>query len=255
MAFNLASIKPKTNEKPPIMTFFGAGGLGKTTLASAFPNNVFAQTEEGQGLLTIDAFPLIEKLDDLHEAIATLTNEDHGYSTFTIDTIDGLEFAIHDAVAKRERVASISDIGYGRGYALALDSWRQIMDSLERLRDKKGMTIILIAHAKKERIDDPLLESYTRNALKLDKRAAPFIVERSDIVGYCKHDVKIKRDDQGFGSTRVRGVSTGRRLLQLVESAGAVAKNRYDLPDEIELSYPALIEAITKSINAKNEEK
>ena len=35
MAFNLASIKPKTNEKPPIMTFFGAGGLGKTTLASA----------------------------------------------------------------------------------------------------------------------------------------------------------------------------------------------------------------------------
>lgn len=243
MAFNLASIQKVKNTKAPIMVVHGGPGVGKTTLASEFPAPVFLQTERGEGMLTLDAFPMIESLADVHQAIESLANEEHAFQTLVIDSLDHLEPLIWADVCKRERVESLEKIGFGKGFAFALDDWRKLFDGLEYLRDKKGMTIVLIAHSKKVRVEDPGLESYDQTILKLHKNAAPLVVEKADLVLYAKHDIRIKKEEQGFGSTRTRGISTGRRILQTSETPAAVAKNRYNLPLEIELSYSALMAA------------
>ena len=41
--------------------------------------------------------------------------------------------------------------------------------------------------------------------------------------------------DSGFNNTKNRGVTTGERLLHLVENPAYMAKNRYGCPEEIEM--------------------
>jgi hypothetical protein len=56
--------------------------------------------------------------------------------------------------------------------------------------------------------------------------------------------VIIKQSDSGFGNKTTRGVTTGERLLHLVENPAYVAKNRYACPDTIPMVYEKLIESI-----------
>lgn len=45
--------------------------------------------------------------------------------TLAVDSIDWMEGLIHKAVAKADGKENIEEIGYGRGYKLALDYWTQ----------------------------------------------------------------------------------------------------------------------------------
>ena len=62
---------------------------------------------------------------------------------------------------------------------------------------------------------------------------------------FAKHKIITKKEDKGFNQTRVRGISTGERVLCTTETPGYIAKNRYGLPDEIDLTWAAFEQAIT----------
>ena len=48
----------------------------------------------------------------------------------------------------------------------------------------------------------------------------------------------------GFNKTVARGISTGERLLYTSERPAFMAKNRFNLPDSIPLSWEAFANAI-----------
>jgi hypothetical protein len=54
----------------------------------------------------------------------------------------------------------------------------------------------------------------------------------------------IKKDDLGFGKTSSRGISSGERLLFTSERPAYLAKNRFNLPESIPLSWDSLQTAI-----------
>ena len=56
--FDLSSIR-KTTTSAPLVLLYGTSGVGKTTFASQAPAPVFIQTEQGEGTLTLDAFPMV----------------------------------------------------------------------------------------------------------------------------------------------------------------------------------------------------
>ena len=72
MAISIDSLERRTANKPARLIIYGPPGLGKTTLASEFPNPVFIQTEDGLGNLDVAHFPLANSIKDVLYAIGAL---------------------------------------------------------------------------------------------------------------------------------------------------------------------------------------
>jgi hypothetical protein len=112
------------------------------------------------------------------------------------------------------------------------------------LRNDKGMSVILIAHTTIKRFDSPEVEPFDRYQPKLQERSNALIREWCDAVFFANYKVIVKKDDVGFNKTNNRGISTGERLLHTTERPAYMAKNRYNLPETIPLSWEAFVDAI-----------
>jgi hypothetical protein len=245
MAISLSSIQKGGTRKPPIFCLHGGPGLGKTTLAAAAPNPIFIRTEDGLGMLTVDAFPIAETWQEVMEAITTLYTEKHDYQTFAVDSLSALEPLIWKQVANDNNKKSIEDIPYGRGFGMALDYWQQFLAGIIALRDHKNMMPILIAHSDSVRYDSPEVEPFDRFFFRLHKKAFHLIYERADIIGFANWRTLITKDDVGFNQKQARGIGTGERLLHLVEKPAYIAKNRYGMPETIPLSWQSFSDALS----------
>jgi hypothetical protein len=85
--------------------------------------------------------------------------------------------------------------------------------------------------------DDWLTEPYDRYTCKLSTRNNALLQEWVDLLAFVHYKVLVKKSDVGFNNTKARGITTGERLLHMVETPAYVAKNRFSLPEEMELNY------------------
>ena len=255
MAFSLDNISLTKGVKPPMILTHGESGVGKTTWASTTRNPIFGLTEDGTGVLEVDAFPLIKSADDLRSALMSLINDEHTYETFVLDSVDHMEPLIWDEVCKDEKVDDIGKVqgAFFEGYRLALLKWREIMDLLRILRDQKNMAIILIAHSAPARRVDPETEGAMQMAPKLQKYANEYLCESMDCIFYAKHDEVLKTIEQGFSTTSKKPKELSRRSLQTTFTSSHRAKNRYGLPDEIAMNWAAFEEAAFNKPKNKSE--
>src|SRR5690625_6100084 len=80
----LSTIK-KPDDRPAIVTILGDSGLGKTSLACTFPKAIVIRAEDGLSAIPAeqrpDAFPVIQKVDDVWDQLMALIKEDHEYKT------------------------------------------------------------------------------------------------------------------------------------------------------------------------------
>lgn len=231
---NIALSLETKAHKPPRILIYGPQGLGKSTFGSLADRPVFIQTEDGLDALNVPAYPLATSYEQVMGYIGELASIDHLYKTLVVDSVDWMEPLVWAQVAKEQGKKSIEDIGYGKGYVMAVDLWREYMSALNYLRDAKGMTIIQTAHAQIKRFENPETESYDRYEIKLHKLASALLLEHSDIVIFANHYVGITKEKKGFDKDgRKRAIGSGERILYTNERPSAVAKNRYGLPEEI----------------------
>jgi hypothetical protein len=248
MAISLASLNRTTAPKPPRILIHGVHGVGKTTFAAGAPDPVFVLTEEGLGTLEVSHFPLARTFDEVMQALAALYTEEHAFRTLVVDSVDWLEPLIHARVCKDQGWSSIEDAGYGKGYVHALDHWRQYIEGLNALRDDKGMTVVQIAHTDIKRFDSPESEPYDRYVIKLHTKASALLQEHSDIVLFANYRISTIKSDVGFNKKVTRALGSGERLLHTAERPAFLAKNRYALPDTLEMFWAALAEAMPHGI-------
>jgi hypothetical protein len=174
----LSKVQRGRTPRPPRLLVYGTPGIGKSTMGSQAPNPVFVPTEDGLDEIDCAKFPLAATLDEVLAALAELGTQPHDFETVVLDSLDWLERLIWDRVCAEFSVKSIekADGGYARGYTHALTHWREVIDSLNLLRSQRGMVVVLIAHAKVEKFEDPEAPPYAdqiRNRLEksLHKRA------------------------------------------------------------------------------------
>jgi hypothetical protein len=257
----LQAIQRGKTPMPPRLLVYGTEGIGKSTLAAGAPQPVFIQTEDGLNEIACEKFPLVTTVDDVLAALAELAAEEHPYQTVVLDSLDWTERLIFDAVCREFRVSSIekADGGYQRGYVHALTHWRKVVDALNALRVGKGLAVILIAHAKVEKFEDPEATTYDRYSPRLHKHACALLTEWCDAVLFATRKYRTETEDTGFGRTRTIAVGVGaeggERILRCVGSPACVAKNRFGLPAELPLSWPALMSALTQETQEPQEQE
>ena len=241
MAFDLKSIRKNDAMAAPRIMVYGVEGIGKSTFGAGAPNPVYILTEDGLGSLKVDHFPLATSFQDVMDAIASLYKDNHAFETVVIDSLDWLEAIIQREI---EQKYDAKDLAYGKGSLIAAERWREILDGLNALRNDKGMAVILIAHTTIKRFDSPEVEPYDRYQPKLQERSNAVVREWADAVLFANYRTIVKKDDVGFNQTNNRGISTGERLLFTSERPAYMAKNRYNMPESIPLSWDAFAEAI-----------
>lgn len=247
----LAQIQRGRAPMPPRILVYGTEGIGKSTFASEAPKPIFVQTEDGLAQIDCDKFPLATSFEDVQQALAELHVQQHHYETVVIDSLDWLERLVWDAVCKEYGVKSIekADGGYAKGYTHALTYWRQIIDLLNALRSDKGMAIVLIAHARVEKFEDPESAAYDRYSPRLHKHAAALMCEWSDAVLFATRKFRTQSEDAGFNRKRTIanaiGKDGGERILRCVGGPSCIAKNRFGIAEELPLSWAAFMAALS----------
>ena len=240
---SLESITSGKDKKPRRVMVYGTQGIGKSSFAAMSPDPIFIQTEDGLNDIDCSKFPLSKTFSEVQGHLVSLYNGEHDFKTIVIDSLDWLEGMIYDEVCERSgKFENIEDFGYGKGYVLAIDVWREILDGLSALRDHRGMDVILLAHSKIENFNSPDSEPYDRYSPRLDKRASPLIMEWCDEVLFACYKVHTKQVDAGFNNKKSQGIGSGERVLKTVERPSSLAKNRLNLPDELPLLWAAYAE-------------
>jgi len=251
---NLRELKPRRLRTGQRFTFYGPESVGKSSLAAYAPKPVFIDVEDGTGNLEVVRYPFRDgplghvppNYTAVLDAVRAIATEPHDFETLVIDTLDRLEALIWAHILDRDsgrqgalnksgkRIESIESYGYGKGYILALDVWRDLCRALDELRLKRTMNVVLLGHAAIRTFKNPEGEDYDRYHLRINDKAAGFIKEWSDVVGFCTFEeggAKLDADQP-----RAKGYSTGRRLIKLSRTAAYDAKSRIPLPDEVELA-------------------
>ena len=236
MRLSLSNVtSSKRTDKPLRVLVYGNAGVGKSTLAAAAPSPIFLCAEDGISHLDAQRFPTPESWQDVLDAVAQLTTEEHDFKTLVIDTLDWLEPLCWQHVCKAAGKADIEAFGYGKGYVAAVDAWRLLLGRLETLQSKRGMHIVLLGHAVARDHKDPELDSWKRWSPKLHQAAADLVCEWCEGVFFATHEAVARKE-----GPRVRGVSTGARVVHTEWTAGHVAKNRWNLPPVLALSWAEL---------------
>jgi hypothetical protein len=247
----LAKVQRGRTPRPPRLLVYGTPGIGKSTFGSQAPKPIFVPTEDGLDEIDCAKFPLAATLDEVLAAIAELRTQPHDFETVVLDSLDWLERLIWDRVCAEFSVKNIekADGGYARGYTHALTHWREVIDQLNLLRSQRGMVVVLIAHAKVEKFEDPEAPPYDRYSPRLHKHASALITEWCDAVLFATRKFRTQSEDAGFGRKRTVAYAVGKdggeRVLRTVGGPSCVAKNRYGLTEELPLSWAAFMAALT----------
>jgi len=234
-----AALRVGKQKVPPRICIYGGHGIGKSTIASLFPKPIFISTEEGLNSLDVTSFPRALKISDVVDSIKTLIKEEHDFKTVVVDTIDWLiEPLIVDSVNSQYDEKAQA---YGKGSMYIAEEFREILQGLGALVTKRGMNVVLIAHAAVVKFEDPRTDPYDRYLPKLPKACNALMQEWVDVLAFAAFKVITRKSEaKGFDTAKVRGTTNGERLLHFVESPAYAAKNRYACPDEIEMTIDNL---------------
>jgi hypothetical protein len=254
MSFDLSSIKKGVQHKAPRIVLLGVEKIGKSTFAAGADSPIFLpiKGEEGVDDLDVAKFPRAETFDDVLDAVTTLIKEDHDYKTFIVDSVSALEPVIWAKLCDEDQVDSIEQYqkGFGKGYTAAANKMRDLMEGLDRLR-QKGISCILIGHVKVKRFDDPLGASFDQYQFDLHERIQLALQRWADSILFANSETIVKSEEVGFNKEKKIGKDlTGARYLFTQKRPGHPGGGRgvYGrLPYKLPLEWEAFTNAASEA--------
>ena len=240
----LSKIITGIQPEPFRLLIHGVEGIGKSQFSAQAPDPIFIQTEDGLGQIDVPKFPLAESFETVMENLNALLNEQHDYQTVVIDSIDWLEKLATQKILAEYNQKTLG-FDYSTGYKLLIPLFESVINLLNRLRRLRKMNVVLVAHTKLEKVEDPSGASYDQYAPRLDKRVNGLVKEWVDIIAFATHTIAKTEQDEGFNKTRttvssVKDRDGNDRVLYFESNPAIVAKSRYtSLPAKMPLDGEA----------------
>ena len=219
---------------------YGQEGVGKSTLASQFPNPVFIDCEGSTTQMNVRRLPK----PDCWKMLCDETDfilESGKYQSVIIDTFDWAERLALDELCEEHHVNGIEGFGYGKGWQYEAEKIGKYLDKLDKLISA-GIHVVLLCHAitKKMTLPEDTAE-YDHWELKLGSKTtnkiAPLLKEWSDMtlfLAFRTNIVPVSNDGKKNKATHVE------RVIYTTKTAWWDAKNRFQLPDVLPLKFDSI---------------
>ena len=212
------------------LLIYGPEGIGKTTMASQMPNPVFVDVEDGSGHLYVRRMPVPPSWDVLMDECRSIAESPEDCMTIVVDSADAAERLCWQKVCQRAKKDSIEAWGYGKGYVVAAEEYRKLLEALDTCI-AAGVNVVLIAHSQMRKFERPdEAGAYDRFEVKLNKHVAAMTKEWADAVLFLDYETFVSVDEQGKGKA-----TGGKRIIRTSHNVSWDAKNRWGLPDRLEL--------------------
>ncbi|MGN0902407.1 MAG: ATP-binding protein [Succinivibrio sp.] len=224
-------------KRPQKVVIYGPEGIGKTSLASQFPNPLLIDTEGGSSHLDVARIECRDSWDELLEIIKEVAKQDV-CTTLVLDTADWAEQLAINALCKKYKQSSIESFGYGKGYTYASEEISRMLLALNEVIDS-GKHVVITAHAKMRKQELPDESgAFDRWELKLTRQTAPIIKEWADAVFFLNYKTYVNISDD----KKTAKASGGKRVMYTSHHPCWDAKNRYGLEDVLDMTYQSISE-------------
>lgn len=240
-------IRGKINSAQKVV-IYGPEGIGKSTMASQFPDPLFIDTEGSTKGLDVARIAkptswtmLMQQVDEIKRGNLC--------KTLVIDTVDWAERLGIEYVCAKANKDSITSFGYGEGFIQLEEEVGRLLNKLQDLTDA-GINVVLTAHAKINKFEQPdELGAYDRYELKLGNKTtaktAALVKEWADMVLFGNYKtVSVAVDDKGKKHKAQGGV----RVMYTSHHPCWDAKNRHGLPDELPFNYSAIAHCFVSNV-------
>ncbi len=217
------------------IVIYGPEGIGKSTMASMFPEPIFSDTEGSTKRLDVKRFDRPTSEEMLIQQIEYVKAHPDICKTYVIDTADWAEKLCSRAVCAKYKKSGIEEFGYGKGYTYLAEDFGKILNLLEDVVSA-GINVVITAHAIMRKFEQPdEAGAYDRWELKLDKRTGPMLKEWADAVLFVNYKTFVEKT----GDKKYKA-SGGKRIMYTQHHSCWDAKNRYGLPPETEFDYSVI---------------
>lgn len=222
------------------VVIYGTEGIGKSSLASQFPETLFIDTEGSTDNMDVARLDKPTSWIMLNNQIAFIKANPTVCKTLVIDTIDWAESLCVDNLCAMHGKKGIEDFGYGNGYVYAKEEIGRFLNKLQDLIEI-GINVVLTAHAQIRKFELPdEMGSYDKYELKLGKKTssqtAPLVKEWADLLLFCNYKTYLISQEK---STKKKAQGN-QRVMYTEHNPAWDAKNRHGLPSELPLDYNSI---------------
>ena len=135
-------------------------------------------------------------------------------------------------ICEKYKQNSLEGFGYGRGYTYLAEEFSRLLSALDTVI-ASGKHVVITAHAKMRKFEQPDEQgAYDRWEMKLSKQVAPLVKEWCDMLLFLNYKTYVVTTESN--SKKAQG---GKRVMYTSHHPCWDAKNRHDLPGELDLDF------------------
>lgn len=215
---------------PEIVVMYGAGGVGKTELASLIAKQgvmpLFVDIGTGSHFLDVKRVNTIKTWEDVRDFLHS--DKIDPFGAVVIDDLTKAEEMATDWVVrniaheKGKPITNIEDYGFGKGYGHVYDQFLLLLQDLDAIK-RKGKWVICIAHECISEFPNPYGEPYIRYEPRLQSPKSGKQSIRLRVKEWCDHLLFIGYD---VHSSEGKASGSGTRCIYPLEQGSCMAKTR-----------------------------
>jgi hypothetical protein len=235
----------KSGVVSPRIVLNATEGWGKTSFSAFAPNPAILMARGESGFATLRQSNRVPDCDavelstwpDVLKMVSELKKTEH--QTVAFDAMGGFERLCHEFVCNRDFGGDWGEKGFssfGRGPDVSCAEWIKLLSALDELRASRAINVIVLSHAKVKPFKNPLGADFDRYVADCHEKTWGLTHKWADLVLFGQF-VTVTAEDRK--TKRVKGIGGTERVAFTQRCDAYDAKNRYGMPDRIEIGDEA----------------
>ncbi|MFA5898007.1 MAG: ATP-binding protein [Hyphomicrobium sp.] len=238
--------KPPGTKPLPRLVIYGEPGVGKSTFGAAAPGAIVVPTEDGTLGLSVARIPnegKCESWGELMFALKALRDREHAHKWVILDTFNNAEHLCAAMVCERDFSGVWNSAkgkegynAYGKGDKATAEEFRELLNLLDVLQQKKNMGVILLGHIGLHKQGNAMGSDFQKFGGDCGKATWNIICGWADQVAHAGREMRVSAKE---GEKAKASAIGSERWLTFEGGPARDAKSRagYEMPEKILLSW------------------